>query len=69
MLGLLVMVQGGAKRGKLTLLGVLRGTQLELKGSRGELLECLGRSWEALGNILYLFVGYFGAFGELGERR
>ena len=49
-LSLLVTVQGGAKRGKLTLLGVLRGTQLELKGSRGELLECLGRvlggSWE-----------------------
>ena len=35
MLSLLVRVQVGAKRGKLTLLGGLRGTKLELKGSLG----------------------------------
>ena len=34
-LSLLVRVQVGAKRGKLTLLGGLRGTKLELKGALG----------------------------------
>ena len=66
MLGLLVMVQGGAKRGKLTLLGVLRGIQLELKGSRGELLECLGRvlggSWEHFIFICGVFWSFWGAW-------
>ena len=35
----LVRAQVGAKRGKLTLLGGLRGTKLGLKGALGALLE------------------------------
>ena len=35
----LVGAQVGAKRGKLKLLGELRGTKLELKGALGEAME------------------------------
>ena len=62
----LVRAQVGAKRGKLKLLGELRGTKLELKDASWGLLErswsTLGASWSALG-VSWRHLGrLFGAF-------
>ena len=69
----LVREQVGAERGKLTLLGRLRGVILmileapaRISEALGALLEPLGRvlgdSWEALGGVWELFGRYVGAW-------
>ena len=69
MLSWLVRAQVGAKRGKLMLLGRLRGTKLELKRAlrapkeapREPLGEVLGASWEPLESLLGAFLWHLGA--------
>ena len=59
-LSLLVRAQVGAKRGKLTLLGELRGIKLELKGALGAPKEAPREPQRALAIIGAAVTGGFG---------
>ena len=64
----LVREQVGAERGKLTLLGRLRGVILIILEAPKRILETLGTLLGSLGGILETFGSFSGAMLELGER-